>query len=430
MKSLSDEQAMLALYEWKLWARPNQLPPEDREWFTWLLRSGRGAGKTRAGAQWVISRAQAGFKRIALVGQSKGDVRDTMVEVGDSSILSCSPPWFMPHYEPSKRRLTWPSGCVAIVYSGDEPGQLRGPQHDSAWVDELAKFKYPQETWDNLMLGLRIGSNPQVVVTSTPRPIPIIKSLIAKPSTVDVRTSSYENLANLSPKYIEEVLEPLRGTRLGRQEIEGHILSDTPGALWSRDWIEKNRVRDVPREELTEEQLEQGMQPFQAAPALISVNVAIDPAASKSKTSDETGITAQGRGRYDGHGYFLEDASGKYSPAGWATKAISLFKKHKADKIVAEANQGGDMVKYTLNTIDPNVPVVLVHATRGKRTRAEPVAALYEQGKVHHVGSHPDLEDQLCDWVPHEDPTSPDRLDAAVWGFTDLIVQYTGIQIF
>lgn len=423
---LTDEQAMLALYEWKLWARPNQLPPEG-DWFCWMMRSGRGAGKTRAGAQWVISRAQKGYKRIALVGQSKADVRDTMIEVGESSILNCSPPWFRPTYEPSKRRLTWPNGCIAIAYSGDEPGQLRGPQHSVAWVDELAKFKYPQETWDNLMLGLRIGANPQVVVTSTPRPIPLIKELISKPSTVDVRTSSYENIANLSPKYVAEVLDPLRGTRLGRQEIEGEILSDTPGALWQRDWIENHRVRDIPREDLTEDEIAEGKI---AEPALVCVNVAVDPAASKTKTSDETGITAQGRGKYDNHGYLLEDASGKYSPAAWATKAINLYRRWKADKIVAEKNQGGDMVKYTLNTIDPNVPVVLVSATRGKRTRAEPVASLYEQGRIHHVGSFPDLEDQLCDWVPHEDSDSPDRLDALVWGFTDLIVQHSPIQIF
>src|SRR5512139_3561398 len=223
IKRLSNEDAQRLLYDWQFWARPEQLAPAG-DWFVWLLRSGRGFGKTRTGAQWVISRAQAGFRRMALVGETKPDLRDSMIELGESGILRISPPWFRPSFQPTKRRLVWPNGAVATLYSGDEPDQLRGPQHDSAWVDELAKFKYPEDTWNNLLFGLRIGAQPQIVVTTTPRPIPLIKRLIADPNTVDVQRSSYDNIANLSAVYVREVLEPVRSTRLGRQEIEGAIL--------------------------------------------------------------------------------------------------------------------------------------------------------------------------------------------------------------
>ncbi|HEY4721558.1 MAG TPA: terminase family protein, partial [Anaerolineae bacterium] len=366
-------------YDWSFWARPEQLPPPG-DWLVWLLRSGRGFGKTRTGAQWVINRAQIGFRRIALVGQTKADVRDTMVEVGDSSILKLSPPWFYPDYEPSKRRITWPNGAIGIIYSGDEPDQLRGPQHDSAWVDELAKFKYPQETWDNLMLGLRIGPKPQVCVTTTPRPIPLIKALIADRDTVDVKRSTYDNIANLSPVYIRKVIRPLENTRLGRQEINADILDDAPGALWKRDWLERNRVTNFPD--------------------LARVVVAIDPAAtSDDEESAETGIVVAGLGT-DGFGYVLDDVSLRDTPEGWAKAAVAAYHRHRADRIIAETNNGGEMVGHTIRTVEPGVPFSEVYATRGKAIRAEPISALYEQGRIKHVGFFADLEDQLCTWMP------------------------------
>ena len=402
---LDDEQAAAAVYDWRYWARPEQLPP-DGDWFVWLLRSGRGFGKTRTGAEWVLSRVRQGFKRIALVGQTKADVRDTMIELGDSSLLKISPPWERPSYEPSKRRITWPNGAVAMIYSGDEPDQLRGPQHDSAWVDELAKFKYPKDTWSNLLFGMRIGDKPQICVTTTPRPIPIIKKLIQKATTVDVRRPTWDNIANLSPTYIREVIDPLKGTRLGRQEINGEILDDNPGALWKRDVIEALRVTKVPE--------------------LVRIVVAIDPPATDNEESDEAGIIAAGIDA-KGHGYLLEDGSRKGSPTEWAGQAVSIYHKLHADRLVAEVNNGGDMVELTVRVVDASVSYRAVRASRAKQTRAEPVAALYERGLVHHVGTLPELEDQLCQWEPGM--KSPDRLDAAVWGLTDLMLtskQYEG----
>jgi len=386
-------------YAWEFWARPKQLPPPG-DWFIWLIRSGRGFGKTRTGAEWIIHRAQHGpYKPIALVGQTKADVRDTMIEIGESSILKCSPPWFVPHYEPSKRRLTWPNGMVATVFSGDEPGQLRGPQHATAWVDELAKFRYPTETWDMLMLGLRLSEDPRAIVTTTPRPIKVIRDLLADPDTVEVTGSTYENLGNLSPIFIKQVIRRYEGTRLGQQELYGALLDDVPGALWTRKGIETTRVRE--------------------APDMVRIVVAVDPAVSAGEESNEHGLIVAGIDRQR-HGYVLEDCTLRGSPSEWAKTAIAAYHRWQANGIIAENNQGGDMVRYTLETIDPAVPVKMVHASRGKMTRAEPVSSLYEQGRVHHVGMFAELEDQLCTWVPGED--SPDRLDALVWAFTELLV--------
>jgi phage terminase large subunit-like protein len=392
---LTDDEVSALLYDWSLWARPEQLAPAG-DWFVWLLRSGRGFGKTRTGAEWVISRARAGFRRIALVGQTKADVRDTMIEVGDSSILKISAPSFMPRYEPSKRRLTWPNGAMAMIYSGDEPDQLRGPQHDTAWVDELAKFRYPKETWDNLLFGLRIGAQPQIVVTTTPRPIRLIRELMQRASTRDVRRPTYDNISNLSPTYIREVIDPIRGTRLARQEIEGEILDDNPGALWKRNDIEDARVLK--------------------APDLQRIVVAIDPTATAA--GDEAGIIVAGIA--GDQFYVLEDASLHGSPLQWASAAITAFHKFKADRIIAEVNNGGEMVEQTLRTVDRQIPYTAVHASRGKITRAEPVAAFYEQGHGHHVGAFPLLEDEMCQWEPGA--ASPNRMDALVWAGTELLV--------
>ncbi|MCJ7527675.1 MAG: terminase family protein [Methyloceanibacter sp.] len=398
LSSLSDEEAQALLYDWSFQAREAQLPP-DGDWFVWMLRSGRGFGKTRTGAEWVISRAKSEqFQRIALVGQTKADVRDTMVEVGDSSIMRISPPWFRPVYEPSKRRLTWPNGCIGIIYSGDEPDQLRGPQHDTAWCDELAKFRYAEETWSNLTLGLRVGPKPQICITTTPRPIPLLRRLMKSPTTRDVQRPTDDNIQNLSPVYIREVIDPMRGTRLGRQEIEAQLLEDTPGALWTLQTLDALRVK--------------------AAPDLARVVVAVDPEATSGERSAETGIIVGGIGT-DGHGYILDDDSVRGRPLEWASTAVKAYHAHKADRLVAETNQGGEMVEQTVHTVDSTVAYRGVHASRGKQARAEPVAALYEQGRVHHVGTFPELEDQLCTWVPGG--KSPDRLDALVWAMTDLM---------
>lgn len=397
-------------YLWPFWARPNQLAPAS-DWFVWLILSGRGFGKTRIGAEWVINRARHGpYYPIALIGQSKADVRDTMIEVGESSIMKVSPPWFMPEFEPSKRRLTWPNGMIATIFSGDEPDQLRGPQHGSAWVDELCKFQYPKDTWDNLVLGLRLGDNPQAVVTTTPRPIPIVNQLLTDDTTSTTFGSTFENIANLSPVFIREVVKRYEGTRLGEQELHGRVLGDTPGALWTRDLLERTRVKQ--------------------APALVRIVVAVDPGASTGESANHTGIVGVGVDA-NRHGYLLRDASCKKSPAGWGEAAVRLYDALNADRIVAEVNQGGDMVEHVVRGAakdlyakgersTPTISFAMVRATRGKYTRAEPISALYEQGSIHHVGLLAELEDELCTWVPGED--SPDRLDAAVWGFTELLL--------
>lgn len=387
-------------------ARDKQIIPAG-DWFTWLLRSGRGFGKTRTGAETVLQWTREGVQRIALVGQTKADVRDTMVEVGDSSIMKVAPPEWKPVYEPSKRRLTFPNGAIAIVYSGDEPDQLRGPQHEKAWVDELAKMKYPQETWDNLEFGLRIGDRPQVVVTTTPRPIKIIKELLKDPGTIDVVGSSYENEENLSPIYKERVIRKYEGTHLGKQEIHGLIVDDVPGALWTHSVIDAGRVTSFP--------------------GLFRVGIGVDPHA----TTGETGIIVAGVARLGNevHGYVLEDATTGGKPEKWGSAVVSSYNKYKADIIIGEINNGGDMVENTIRNVPggKSVNYETVHASRGKYTRAEPISALYgnpnadppKLSRVHHVGFFPELEDQQCTYVPGDE--SPNNMDAAVWILTKLM---------
>ncbi|MEI6065554.1 MAG: terminase family protein, partial [Pseudanabaena sp. ELA748] len=340
--------------------------------------------------------------RIALVAATSADVRDVLVE-GESGLLAIAPPHARPVYEPSKRRLTWPNGVIATTYSADEPDRLRGPQHDAGWCDELAAWRYP-DAWDQLMFGLRLGTDPRVVVTTTPRPTPLVRQLVRSPSTHVTRGSTYDNRANLAPAFFDQIVTRYEGTRLGRQELNAEILDDAPGALWSRAMLDGSRVDRAPL-------------------ALRRVVVAVDPAVTSTESSDETGIVVAGVGT-DGHGYVIADHTGKYSPADWARLAVRLYREHKADRIVAESNQGGDMVAHTIRTVDPGAPVKLVHASRGKRTRAEPVVALYEQGRVHHVGVLAALEDQLCTWDASTSEASPDRLDALVWALTDLVVAH------
>ena len=385
------------LYDWSCWARPAQLAP-DGDWRIWLILAGRGFGKTRSGAEWVRQQVERGYsQRIALVGATAADVRDTMIE-GESGLLRIFPDETRPRYEPSKRRVTFANGAIATTYSADEPDRLRGPNHDAAWADEVAAWRYP-EAWDQLMFGLRIGDRPRAVATTTPRPTRLIRNLADRPDCAVTRGSTYDNAANLAPAFLDEMQQRYEGTRLGRQELEAELLLDNDGALWTRDMLDDARTFTVPH--------------------LRRIVVAIDPAATANADSDETGIIVAGVDE-DGHGYVLEDRSMRGSPAEWASAAITAHHVHKADRIVAEANQGGDMISHTLRTGDASVPVKLVHASRGKRTRAEPVAALYEQGRVHHAGTFPELEDQLCTWTP--DGASPDRLDALVWAVSELML--------
>jgi phage terminase large subunit-like protein len=399
LSELTEQEADELERTWEFWARPNQLAP-DGDWRVWLLLAGRGFGKTRSGAEYVRNRVESGTcRRFALVAPTAADARDVIVE-GESGIKAISPHDFYPTYEPSKRRLTWPNGAIATTYSADEPDRLRGPQHDGAWCDELASWRYP-EAWDMLMFGLRLGKDPRTVVTTTPKPTKLVKELIKDPATVITSGSTYENAANLAPTFLTRVVKKYEGTRLGRQELHAALLDDTPGALWTLLLIESARIRTTPD--------------------LIRIVVAVDPAVTSEEDSDETGIIVAGIDAQH-HGYVIDDLSGRYSPQGWAERAVQAYHKYQADRIVAEVNNGGDMVEGTLRGIDKSVAYTGVHASRGKRVRAEPVSAFYERGEIHHVGVLAVLEDQLCTWVPGVSQASPDRLDALVWAFTELLL--------
>lgn len=399
----TDERKLLA-WSWPIHARPDQLAPAG-DWWCWMIMSGRGWGKTRTGAQWIIERAEQGLGPIALIGQTAGDVRDTMIELGDSCIMRCSPPWFTPTYEPSKRRLTWPNGVTATTFSGDEPDQLRGPQHQTVWADEPAKWKNANDAWSNMEFGLRLGESPRCMATTTPRPIPLIKQLLADARVHVTRGNTMDNASNLSGLFLDRMRERYEGTRLGRQELAGELLDDNPNALWQRINIETARLPE--------------------APQLQRVVVGVDPAATSNASSDETGIVVAGVARVNGvtHGYILDDLTIKGSPETWGKRAVLGYRKHEADRIVAEVNNGGEMVAHVIHTQARNVPVRQVRATRGKALRAEPIAALYEQGRVHHVGVFPELEDQMCEFDPSMgNQKSPDRMDALVWTLTELMI--------
>jgi len=405
LSDISDDELPKLEYDWKFWARPNQLAPKG-DWQYWLLLAGRGYGKTKTGAEWIRERVEStNARRIALVAPTAADARDTMVE-GESGILSVCPPWNRPVYEPSKRRLTWPNGAIALLFSAEEPDRLRGPQHDTAWCDEIAAWKYPDRTWDMLQFGLRLGDDPRAAITTTPRPIPLVKALLNDPNTHVTRGSTYENLSNLAPAFIEVIISRYEGTRLGRQELNAEILDDNPDALWTRQMIEDARVSKVPN--------------------LLRIVVGVDPAVTSNEASADTGIVVAA---VDEHGeyYVLGDYTIHATPKKWAQEIIAAYYKHSADRVIGEVNNGGELVEYTLRTIDPNVSYRSVRASRGKQTRAEPISALYEQGKVHHVGSFPALEDQMCDWVPGEG-SSPDRVDALVWALSELSKSRYGPQ--
>ncbi len=400
LNSLTDLEAAILLFDWHFWARTSQLPPPGN-WRVWLLLAGRGFGKTRAGAEWIRARARAESARIALVGPTAADVRDTMIE-GESGLLAISPPWERPAWESSKRRLTWPNGAVATAYSADEPDRLRGPQHDAAWCDELCAWRYP-EAWDMLLLGLRLGSEPRCVVTTTPRPGPVIKDLLTRDDCAVSRGSSYDNAANLAPAFFKQIVNRYEGTRIGRQEIHAELLEDVPGALWQRSVIEASHTAIVPE--------------------LDRVVVAVDPPASSGPQANECGIVAAGLAS-DGTVYVLADRSMRASPHEWACEAVAAYHSFAADRLVAEVNQGGDMVEALIRQVDTDVSYKGVRAMRGKVLRAEPVAALYEQGRVRHAGRLDELEDQMCAFSAGAKPggaASPDRLDALVWAVSELL---------
>lgn len=372
-----------------------------------MLLAGRGFGKTRTGAEYIRSRVDAGSRHISLIAPTAADCRDIMVR-GESGLLSIYPPSEAPIYQPSNRRLTWPNGAEALMFSADEPERLRGPQHDTVWADEVGAWRYPDDAWSMMMFGLRLGDDPRVVITTTPRPIKLIRELIADPTVVLTRGSSYENRINLAQAFFEQVIRKYEGTRLGRQELDAELLEDVPGALWTRALIEAARPPMGFR-----------------LPDLIRIVVAIDPAATSGEDADETGIIVAGKDA-QGRGYVLADLSGHYTPTEWARTAIAAYRSHNADRVVAEVNNGGEMVEATLRMIDQNVSYTAVRATRGKMVRAEPVSALYEQGRIRHMAALPKLEDQMCAFTPDLDRSpgqSPDRVDALVWAFTDLLVE-------
>lgn len=411
LSSLTVEQAAEILYDWRLNGRPKQLLPgtigaevQRDDWLIWMCLAGRGWGKTRVGAETVREWAANPQERILMIAPTSSDVRDVMIE-GPSGLLSCYPPDSRPVYNPSRHLVTFPSGALGITRSADEPERLRGPQFTKFWFDEIAACRFAQEAWDQTMFGFRLpGRRIQGIVTTTPKPIPVIKSILADSDTVVTRGSSDDNRANLAPSFVSKVLDPYRGTRLGRQEIDAEILEDVPGALWKRELIEATRERGaVPWEQV------------------IRIVVAIDPAVSHSEDSDETGIVVAGLTRA-GHVIVIDDLSLRGSPLDWAKVAIAAYRSRRADRIVGEVNNGGDLVAGNIYAVDPSVSFRAVRASRGKYVRAEPVAALYEQGRVHHVGSFPALEDQMCGWTPQGKQKSPDRLDALVWAVTELVV--------
>jgi len=388
--------------DWRARARPEQLAPPG-EWVVWLLLAGRAFGKTLAAAQHIREIADGGkVRHIGLIGQTASAIRDIMV-LGPSGIMSVVPAFDRPVYEPSKACITWRNGVKLYLFSAEEPERLRGPNLGYIWMDEVCSFPNLLEVWDMSQMCLRAGPNPRAVLTTTPKPSRLLKSLIAREGrdVVITRGSTYDNRDNLAPSYFSSVVAMYEGTRRGPQELNAEVLDDVDGALWTYSMIESARL------------------PQGARPQFKRVVISVDPAATAGEDSDETGIICAALGE-DNRGYVIADLSGKYSPQEWAAKAINAYRAHQADRIVIETNMGGDMAEQTLRTVDRNVPITRVHAKRGKVTRAEPIAALYEQGRVSHVGMFEKLEDQLCNFAPGS-TDSPDRLDALVYALSNLM---------
>ena len=406
LASLTPEEIASFPYAWRSHARAEQRPPAG-DWTTWLYLGGRGAGKTRAGAEWVRARVETGHgRRIALVASTAADARDVMVE-GESGLLAVSPWWNRPKYEPSKRRLTWRNGAIATLYSAEKPDVLRGPQHDSAWCDELAKWKYLEAAWDNLQLGLRLGAGPRQVITTTPRALAALKAIIARSDTVITRGTSYDNRDHLAPAFFAEIIRRYEGTRFGRQEINAELLEDVVGALWTRRMLDDARLK-----------------PGEAPPQMVRVVVGVDPSGTRGGDDRASvGIVAAGKG-IDGFGYVLADFTCSLSPAGWGRRIAEAVSAHEADCVVAEANFGGAMVESVLTAANVGARVKMVTASRGKIVRAEPIAALYEQNRVKHAGLFAGLEDQLTCFTAegYVGEGSPDRADAMIWALTQLML--------
>ncbi|PPD14967.1 MAG: ATP-binding protein [Methylobacterium sp.] len=417
LESLSPAALQAFATDWTLFARDDQLPlaqaRDGGPWTTWLVLGGRGAGKTRTGAEWVrgLALGLAPFSarpvgRIAIVAETQNDLREVMVE-GVSGLRAVHPPGERPEWNASRRRLEWPNGAIAQGFSAEDPEALRGPQFEAAWCDELAKWRYAEAAFDMLQFGLRLGDQPRQVITTTPRPTPLLKRLANDPHAAVTRASTKANAANLAPAFLAQVVDRYAGTALGRQELDGLFVEENPDALFRRETIERGRVI--------------------AAPDLERIVVAVDPPAG-GKRGGRCGIVVAGRAG-DGALYVLEDASLEAAkPEAWAARAIAAFRAHEADQLLAEINQGGDMVASVIAALDDGVPVTTVRAMRGKRLRAEPVAAFYAQGRVHHVGAFPALEDEMAAFGPDglADGRSPDRLDALVWAVTALASQNDG----
>lgn len=403
LASLTDDEAEALLYMWEVWARPEQLEPEGF-WSVWLILAGRGFGKTRVGAEQVRKWARD-YPYVNLIGATVDDARDIMID-GESGILAVCPDNERPIYRKSDRCLIWQNGAKSLIFTADEPERLRGKQHMKLWADELCAWRY-KEAWDQAMLGLRLGNNPQAIVTTTPKPTKQLKELMENPSTVVTRGSTYDNAGNLAPQFFSHIIKKYEGSRLGRQELNAEILEQNQGALWNLDQLDRLRVRN--------------------APNMQKVVVAVDPAVTSGEESDETGIIGAGRGT-DGHFYVLADKSIRGKPEDWADAAVRLYYTLEANRIVAESNQGGDMVRSVIRAKDRRIPVDLVRASRGKAIRAEPVSVFYEQGQGHHVGTFGTLEDQMCNFVPGEieKGNSPDRVDALVWAGFDLMINRSG----
>lgn len=415
LESLSGEESRALFYDWSFWRRANQAVPAGN-WRAWIVMSGRGWGKTRVGSETVRGWVRD-FEYVNIIGPTAADARDVMIE-GESGILNICPVEERPEYVQSRRLLRWPNGARSLIFSADEPERLRGPQHMKLWCDEIGAWRY-DDSWTQAMFGLRLGRNPQAVVTTTPKPRKFIRDLLAGEAVVITKGSTYENKQNLAKAFLGEIISRYEGTHLGRQEIYAELIDEIQGALWSRKLIDDTRLlrRQVPE--------------------LKRIVVAIDPSGS---TTNEAGIAAAGiggcpidwpckrHGKLGGrHLYILDDASLLASrPMAWASAAVALYYKHNADRIVGERNYGGDMVQSTVRTVDAEVPYNDVDATRGKTVRAEPIMALYEQGVAHHVGYFAQLEDEMCEYVPGESK-SPNRMDAMVWAATELFGKPQGI---
>ena len=418
LDSLSPNALGAMPWLWELWAHPGHQVEPAGDWQCWVIVGGRGAGKTRAGAEWVRAQVEGAgplddgpCRRVALVGETIDEVRAVMVE-GESGILAVSPPDRRPIFKISQSKLVWPNGAEAQMYSAANPEALRGPQFDAAWSDELGKWRRCRETWQMLQFCLRLGERPRQIVTTTPRgDNPLLLELIEACGSVVTQAPTEANRAFLAEGFIEQVSATYGGTSLARQELDGEFVTERPGALWTRTIIEEGRVRQ--------------------APELSRIVVAVDPPVTAGEGSDECGIVVAGVAAEESGGpqvYVLADESiGGVSPSAWADRALAAYRAFGADRLIAEVNQGGDLVETVIRNTDPTVSYAGVRATRGKHVRAEPVAALYEQQRVHHVGALPELEDQMCSFVPGRERHSPDRMDALVWAVTALVLDGEGL---